>query len=322
MTKRLKLGIALSLMALLAGCGAVSPAVEELAEQVPTASEESGEAPDQPVDEQPDTSEVQESASKYSLDAYSWDELADIAQEIGNAGSDEVAIEIAKQHNLCNADGTLDGTQAKSVTLSDGTETSVQIAGFSHDNKTGGGKAGITFIFAEPIAAEAMNSSDTNEGGWEGSEMRSWLGTEGIASLPSDLANQIVAVDKLTNNVGETVDLSSVTTTSDNLWLFSLTELCGEIDRSWSLRGTANEELDAIANAEGTQYQLFANMNVTDTGDNPILERDYPGTFNWFLRTPDGWSEYGFCGVMNYGSPSAGNGDAGRPGGVVPGFCL
>ena len=129
------------------------------------------------------------------------------------------------------------GTQKKVFLRTDCTSATVQIAGFLHDDKTGGGKAGITFIFKDAIAEHDMNPdrnpygpgtfTGSNAGGWEGSAMRSWLSTEGISMLPSDLTDKIVAVDKKTNNVGRTADVSSVTTTSDEFWLFSRAEVYG-----------------------------------------------------------------------------------------------
>ena len=141
---------------------------------------------------------------KDSTEAYTWDELSRISDEIGKASDESAAVEIAKKYNLTTKDGKLDGTQTKSVTLTDGTRTAVQIAGFAHDEKTDGGKAGITFIFKDCIGEHDMNSSNTNAGGWERSQMRSYLSSEGLNLLPADLKENVVEVSKLTNNVCET----------------------------------------------------------------------------------------------------------------------
>ena len=77
--------------------------------------------------------------------------------------------------------------------------------------------------------------------------MRSWLNSSLKGQLPSDLQAVIVSVDKLTNNTGETTNTSSVTTTSDELWLFSARELCGSIDW-WSGSYSSNND---VMNAEG-----------------------------------------------------------------------
>ena len=104
-------------------------------------------------------------AVKSAVEAYTWDELSRISAEIGAAGDEAAAIEVAKKYNLCTPEGKLDGTQVKSVALADGTQTTVQIVGFAHDDKTAGGKAGITFIFGICVGEAPMSSTDTNAGG-------------------------------------------------------------------------------------------------------------------------------------------------------------
>ena len=168
---------------------------------------------------QGDSQDAGGAAVKSAVEAYTWDELSQISAEIGGAGDEAAAIEVAKRYNLCTPEGKLDGTQVKSVTLADGTQTTVQIVGFAHDDKTSGGKAGITFIFGDCVGQEPMNEEGTNEGGWEASPMRTYLNGTWRAQLPEDLDAVIVPVDKLTNNEGETKSAASVTSTSDSLWL-------------------------------------------------------------------------------------------------------
>ena len=252
-------------------------------------------------------------AVKDSTEAYTWEELSRISDEIGKASDESAAVEIAKKYNLTTKDGKLDGTQTKSVTLTDGTRTAVQIVGFAHDEKTDGGKAGITFIFKDCIGEHDMNSSNTNAGGWERSQMRSYLSSEGLNLLPANLKEKVVAVSKLTNNVGETQDVSSVTPTSDRLWLFSLAELCRTI--GWS----GNND---VLSAEGLQYKLFRDMNVNDGGSNSILEKKLNGkSYTWWARSPVPYNHDDFGRVMSDGDPyHAYNTD--YLAGVVPGFCI
>lgn len=200
-------------------------------------------------------------AVKSAVEVYTWDELSRISAEIGAAGDEAAAIEVAKKYNLCTPEGKLDGTQVKSVILVDGTQTTVQIVGFAHDDKTAGGKAGITFIFGDCVDLLSMNGEATNAGGWEATQMRAYLNGEWRAELPEDLNAVIVPVDKLTNNVGETRDVSAVTTTSDSLWLPSFAELSGPIPAA-ELWGGGNEWGADIFNAEGTRYKLFNDTDV------------------------------------------------------------
>ena len=302
--------------------------------EVPTASQSAG---DQGGDAQSDTNgaggEAQGdggdaagdaaagAAVKSAVEAYTWDELSQISNEIAGAADEAAAIEVAKKYNLVTADGKLDGTQVKSVTLTNGTQTTVQIVGFAHDNKTGGGKAGITFAFGDCVTEAPMNAEPTNAGGWEASQLRGYLNSDGMNLLPEDLKGAIVPVDKLTNNVGETQDVSAVTTTSDSLWLFSFAELTGPIPAG-ELWGGGYEWAAAIFNAEGSRYKLFNDMNVNWSDDNPILVKNLNGSpGNWWGRSPLPGNSLGFQLVYSGGDPNY-NGGASYSYGVAPGFCI
>lgn len=161
-----------------------------------------------------------------------------------------------------------------------------------------------------------MNAETTNAGGWETSQMRAYLNGDGMALLPEDLKKVVAPVDKLTNNVGETQDVSSVTTTSDSLWLFSAAELCGSID--WY----SDPSYNAVLNAEGFEYQLFRDMAVDSYNANDILVKNYQGSpGSWWERSPIPGYSFGFQYVGSDGDPSYGD-DARYSNGVVPGFCI
>ena len=259
-------------------------------------------------------------AVKSEVEAYTWDELSRISAEIGAAGDETAAIEMAKKYNLCTPEGKLDGTQVKSVTLADGTQTTVQIVGFAHDDKTSGGKAGITFIFGDCVGEAPMNGESTNAGGWEASQMRAYLNGDWRVQLPEDLNAVIVPVDKLTNNVGETQEASSVTTTSDSLWLLSFAELAGPIPAA-ELGGGGYEWAADIFNAEGTRYKLFNDTDVIWNDANSVLVKNFQGSpYNWWERSPSP-DDSGYFWYVGSGGPYNGGG-SGYSYGVVPGFCI
>ena len=258
---------------------------------------------------------------KETVEAYTWDELSQISDKIGATGDRGGAIEIAKRYNLCTPEGKLDGTQMKSVALADGTRTTVQIVGFAHDDKTSGGKAGITFIFGGCVADMPMNEESTSAGGWEASRMRAYLNGEWRAQLPGDLSAAIVPVDKFTNNAGETQDISSVTVTSDSLWLFSFAELAGPF-LSEELGAADYEWAFDILNAEGARYQLFDDTGVVLEDDNLILVKNLDGSpKGWWGRTPQPTTSADFLQVYSDGGPY-GLAGASSSHGVVPGFCI
>ena len=253
---------------------------------------------------------------KSCLNDYSWEEIAQISKLISKKGDQNGAIEIAKKYHLCTADGKLDGTQTKDVTLSDGTQTKVMIMGFNHDGKSdGSGKAGITFIFADDIAKKNMfekadldnlfqkiQDDGSASISWENASLRSWLSDSFSNELPSDLREQIVSVDKadavmpwvsytidsyygggIGAELNDDPDLMTTTTTSDKLWVPSFVEVAPLSD--YLMDGWT------YLLQEGSQYQLFDDTGVTADAPNSIL-----GTYDsqdgggWWLRS---WSTYG-----------------------------
>ena len=196
---------------------------------------------------------------KAGLEKYTWTELKKIAIAISDADGYAAGLAIAKEYRLTNSSGELTGA-TKPLTLTDGTKTSVRILGFLSDSKSAGGKAGITFEFADSPTTHGMNSTETSEGGWKASEMRTWLNSDFYKLLPSDLQSGIVEVTKKTNNTGyvESESTSVVTKTEDKLWLLSLSEVYGKLTNPRSFDPVA------IYDAEGTQYKLYYDQSVTD----------------------------------------------------------
>lgn len=241
-----------------------------------------------------------------TVDEYSWEELGELARMISNAPTDEEGVKIAIAYHLCDANGKLDGSQAKQFTLADGTEAWAQIMGFRHDEKSdGSGLAGISFITKDCVALHYVNEEDNNNGGWEGSAMRAWLAQEVLPALPKEIQSQIVAVDKLTNNVGRTDYTSCISKTSDKVWLVSMEEIVGVIEKDDWMRSAlgngwyadeatasdAYERLERLAwtilNLEGKQYQLFPDLGLDIYGKNPFLIKTYQGEIvQWWERNP------------------------------------
>ncbi len=262
-----------------------------------------------------------------SLNDYSWDELSRLSSMIAAADGDDGALQVERDYNLVDSSGHLTGA-TKDFTLSDGTAVSVQIAGFRHDTRSdGSGMAGITFIFTDCIASRPMCTRADNAGGWRSSAMRAYLNSGMLEELPSDLREEIAAVDKRTNNVGETDDVSLVSTTSDKLWLFSFVEVTGDVDSWWE---TGRQPYADVLDAEGTQYQLFSEAGVACSSGNAesamgygVLVKSFDGQACWWWeRSADDDDSSRFNGINGEGEPNVHGDDADDATGVVPGFCL
>ncbi len=186
------------------------------------------------------------------LEDYSWEEIAMISES-----------GLASQYFSVGDEIT--------ITLSTEEEVTFVILGFNHDDLSDGtGKAGITFGMKNLLATTyAMNSSNTNDGGWDASLMRTNTMATLLTQLPNDLQSMIKAVDKKTNN-GST----SIVTSSDKLWLLSLAEVFSKV----SLEGSTDDAIcyNSIATyeLEGEQYEYFRNLigdNNGCTADNVLL---------------------------------------------------
>ena len=187
----------------------------------------------------------------------------------------------------------------KDITVGSETLTLV-IMGFNHDDLASGGKAGITLGLKNLMATtRRMNASNTNSGGFTGSEMYSWLQNTLLPTLPTDLQAVLKNVNKKTSAGSQS---STINTNSMKLFLFSEIEIFGAT--TYSKAG------------EGSQYSYFA------TAANRIKYlANGTGSANWWWeRSPLGSNSNSFCYV--YGSGSASFSGANSTYGVCFGFYI
>lgn len=187
----------------------------------------------------------------------------------------------------------------KNITVGGETLT-VEIVGFNHDDLASGGKAGITFGLKNLMAnTRQMNSSNTNAGGFTGSDMYDWLQGTLLNSLPSDLRAVLKSVNKKTSAGSQS---STINTNAMKIFLFSEIEIFGSVTYSKS--------------GEGSQYSRFA------TASSRIKYRSNgSGSASvWWERSPYGSNSNGFCRVNSSGGAASNNANYSR--GVCFGFCV
>ena len=187
----------------------------------------------------------------------------------------------------------------KDITVGSETLTLV-IMGFNHDDLASGGKAGITFGMKNLMATtRRMNASNTNSGGFNGSEMYSWLQNTLLPTLPSGLQAVLKSVNKKTSAGSQS---STINTNSMKLFLFSEIEIFGST--TYSKVG------------EGSQYSCFA------TAANRIkyLSNGSGSAYWWWERSPNGSNSNAFCSVYSDGNAHLNNADSTY--GVCFGFCV
>ena len=187
----------------------------------------------------------------------------------------------------------------KNITVGGETLT-VEIVGFNHDDLASGGKAGITFGLKNLMAnTRQMNSSNTNAGGFTGSDMYDWLQGTLLNSLPSDLRAVLKSVNKKTSAGSQS---STINTNAMKIFLFSEIEIFGSVTYSKS--------------GEGSQYSRFA----TASSRIKYLSNGSGSAANWWERSPYGNNSYNFCRVGSDGGAS--DYGASFSWGVCFGFCV
>lgn len=161
----------------------------------------------------------------------------------------------------------------KTIELTTGEQVTLVILGFNHDDLSdGSGKAGMSIGMKNLLAIRyAMNSSGTNAGGWDQSEMRTSTMATLFSQLPSDLQGVIKQVNKKATAGGES---TSITTSADKLWLFSEVEIDGTTKAGYA--------------EEGEQYKYWQTVkDGTFNADRIKYLANGSGSANtWWLRSP------------------------------------
>lgn len=160
----------------------------------------------------------------------------------------------------------------------------------------------------------SMNSSNTNSGGWESSQMRTnicgtslsnYSGTI-IAVIPAALRAVLKSVTKYTDNTGNgsTVD-SNVTATTDYFFLLSEFEVFG-----------------SISYANANERHIQAQYAYYSAGNSKIRYKhdDTSTPANWWLRSPTAKYPYRFA-LVRVGAESYYS-YAPYSSGFAPGFCV
>ena len=194
------------------------------------------------------------------------------------------------------------------VTLSlNGTNYAFDVIGFNHDTLTTStaygantktGKAGITFQLHNLFEKfYAMNSSNTNSGGWKNSAMRTSTMATMKSYLPAAWQTAIKPVNKASGLGGGST--SGTETVSDSCFLLAEIEMFGST--TYSVSG------------EGTQYAYYKS-------DISKVKKMSGSASHWYERSPRSGYTQDFCMVSKYGDASASNGTL-RPG-IAFGFCV
>lgn len=146
-----------------------------------------------------------------------------------------------------------------------------------------------------------MNSSRTNDGGWQDCERRIWCNEVYKKCLPTYIQNMMKQVKKKTSGGSQS---KIITISNDYAFLPSEIEIFGSTTYSFA--------------GEGKQYQYFKNATA-NRYKKPRHGSDYVSGYYW-ERSPFSSGSNSFCRVNLDGG--AGTGDASDTFGVVPCLCI
>ena len=172
---------------------------------------------------------------------------------------------------------------SKTMTIN-GKDYQIDIIGKNHDTYTAGGTAPLTFQLHDCYGTKyAMNSLDTNSGGWTSCAMRSTHLPAILALMPTEVQNGIREVNKLTSAGSMS---ATINTTADKLFLLSEIEIFGRTTYSKS--------------GEGNQYAYYS------AGNSKV--KNFSGSaYPWRERSPYGNGSTAFCTVDINGNANAYN---------------
>ena len=173
-----------------------------------------------------------------------------------------------------------------------------ELVALDEDTKADGtGKARMTWLNKNFLTTHVMNSTATTTGGYDATEMKSWITSDVLPQLQSEIRNAIVPVTKISGTYENSAVVVNGQSTTESLWIPS----------EYEIFGTTTYE------NTGAQYSKF------DTAAKRIKYNPATGSaYYWWLRSA--YSGTNFRYVSNSGN--AISNDANIANGVVLGFCI
>lgn len=185
-------------------------------------------------------------------------------------------------------DYTVNGT--KTLELTDGTKITMDLAAIDTDVKSdNSGTAKMTWICHGVPYKHRMNATNTASGGWASSEMRSWLISDILSKIPSEIKSHIVSVKKSYRSKSPT---DETLWSDDEIWIPSYKEV--------GLTNTSYVE------SNGVIYNISRRKRYTDNSEAYWNTRTAAHDAAFQCIKPDGYSDlagpsidlgvvFGFC---------------------------
>ncbi|MBP3840523.1 MAG: InlB B-repeat-containing protein [Bacilli bacterium] len=166
----------------------------------------------------------------------------------------------------------------------------------------------ITKHRMNPYTNNIKSIGNGNIGGWESSELRTYLNNDIYNMLPSELKRGMMNTKALSGR-GYMDYKINYFTTEDKLYLFSTVEI-------W---GTPWEGIDTVNATMTRQLDYYKDLGVTESSNNSVAIKNYNGTnISWWLRASTKTNYDCFNNVSMLGAPTNYSSDSSI--GVSPAF--
>lgn len=201
----------------------------------------------------------------------------------------------------------------KPMKLTTGETVNMQIVAFDADEKASGSKAAISWLSVDLLKeTRVMNSTFSNVGGWEASELRAWLQSDVYSALPDAVKDNIVAVNKTYYDYASQETLVC----EDTLWIPSVREIGRAEEHEWC-KVCLERYKGECYNYEvsGVSYTYCANSGVR-------MKRRRGKAECWWLRSAVSSNDDDFRIVNSDGKYGGYDDYACYSYGVALGFCM
>ena len=190
----------------------------------------------------------------------------------------------------------------KTMELTDGTKIKMDLAAIDTDVKSdNSGTAKMTWICHGIPYTHRMNATGVSTDGWVGSEMRSWLISDILSKIPTEIKSHIVSVKKSYRSKSPN---DETLWSDDEIWIPSYKEV-----------GFTNA---TYVESDGVTYPTLFPSGTGTAAKNARIKHNTSGSArDWWLRSAFGASS--FSSVDGNGNESSAHAD--YAGGVVFGFC-
>ena len=184
----------------------------------------------------------------------------------------------------------------------------------SECNQNGFSQSACGFVveFADIITTHVMNPTNTNKGGWPGSQMKTFLDNDIYNSLPKELKSVIITTETVSGHGPK--DTNNFTS-SDNLYLLAPKEIYANWSDHDDTARDKTRQLDYY-NSKGVTKN---SKGVTKNSYASAIKKNSEGTAAWWWLRCAFSSDYGgFYSVNDYGAQGYSNADYSS--GVSPAF--